>query len=418
MKIIQTISRYLIAIVFIFSGFVKAIDPLGSTYKFTDYFDAFGVDWLSSLSFLFAILLSAAELLIGLNLFFKIRVKTTAWALLIFMSFFFVLTLIIALTNPVTDCGCFGDAIILTNWQTFYKNIVFFVPTIIVFRQRNKFSSLFSSTTEWIITSVLFISGILLSIYCYRNLPLIDFRPYKIGTNIPNSMKIPEGMHPDEYKTILIYQKEGKKHEYTPNDAPWSDSTWKWVETKNILLKKGYEPPIHNFSVTSPEGEDITEQLLSDDNFSFLVISCNLAKADKSGLIKINQLVTKGVENGFNVYGMTASDSEIRDTLKKQLKLSFQFYTTDEITLKTMIRSNPGLILIKEGVVIGNWHYRNLPSERIFKVGGLSFALSELNNNNKNILVLNVFLIIGLIAVILYVFQLQKTRKSKFSEAE
>lgn len=144
MNIFRNIARLIIAPVFIFAGFVKLIDPLGLTYKLSDYFDAFHLDFLNPLAIGLAIVLSAAELLIGLNLFMKIRMKETAWALLMFMIFFTILTFIIALTNPVTDCGCFGDALILTNWQTFFKNIIFFIPTIVVFHQRDRFNQVFS----------------------------------------------------------------------------------------------------------------------------------------------------------------------------------------------------------------------------------------------------------------------------------
>lgn len=402
MKIISNIARYLIASVFIFSGFVKAIDPLGFMYKFSDYFEAFRMPWMSNLSLVFAILLSSAELLIGLTLFFKIRMKVSAWSLLIFMTFFTILTFFLAIKNPVTDCGCFGDAIILTNWQTFYKNLIFLVPTGIVFWQRNKYQEMFSCRTEWILVSILFAMGLMLSVYSYRNLPMIDFRPFKVGTNISRSMEFPEGMPVDQYKTTLIYSKNGGKKEFTLSNAPWNDTTWKWVETKNTLAKKGYVPPIHNFSISASGGEDITQQVLDDEGFTFLIISYNLEKSSSKGFSAISRFSRLALDNGYNVLGLTASSSEIVEKFIHDYKLPFRFYTTDETTLKTIVRSNPGLMLIREGTVLGIWPFRRLPGNKFFEQGAMSYLLNDINKSNRHLLI--VCLILGLM-IILSVFQ-------------
>jgi uncharacterized membrane protein YphA (DoxX/SURF4 family) len=402
LRIMRLISRYLLGTLFIFSGFVKAIDPLGSTYKFTDYFEAFGWDALSPLALILAVLLSSSELLIGLCLFFKLRMKITAWALLIFMSFFTILTFYSAIKNPVTDCGCFGDAVVLTNWQTFYKNLVFFIPTAIVFWQRRNFEMEFNIWFEWVMVSILFTAGIMLSVYCYRNLPLIDFRPFKTGTNIPSSMIVPKGMPRDQYETTLFYEKAGERKEFTLGNAPYSDSTWKWVETKNNLIKKGYEPAIHDFSITSEDGDDITNTVLTDPGYSFLIISYKLEKADQKALSDLNNFALKASANGYSVYGMTASTIHVIDSTKLWLKPSFNFYTTDEITLKTMIRSNPGLMLIREGNVLGIWSYRNIPDDSFFKTNGISYSLLRLTDKSKDRLSLVVVLFVGFSAMVLF----------------
>ncbi len=407
-KLVRNIARFLISLVFIFSGFTKAIDPLGFSYKLSDYFDAFGMDFFIPIALPLVIILASAELLIGLNLFLKIRMKETAWALMIFMSFFTILTLFSALTNPVSDCGCFGDAVILTNWQTFFKNLVFLVPTIIVFYQRNDFLGSLSKPLEWSITSALFAGAVLLQVYCLMNLPLIDFRPYKLGTDIAESMNIPEGMPLDEYDTYLVYEKNGVQKEFTLTspEKPWSDSTWKWVETKNILVKKGYQPPIHDFSLTSPDGSDITEQLLNDKGYSLLIISYDLEKANNKGTKRVNEFASEAIVAGYNVYGMTSSIDKVIDDFKAKYNPSYTFYTTDEITLKTMMRCNPGVMLIKEGIVIGIWHHRNLPETVLFEKGGLSYSiLSEQQTQNER-LSLIIVLLIGLMGVIIYLIRL------------
>ncbi len=412
MTIIRNIARFIMGTVFIFSGFVKAIDPLGSTYKFQDYFDAFGWDFLSPLALVLAILLSSAELIIGLCLFFKIKMKVTAWALLLFMSFFTVLTFVIALTNPVTDCGCFGDAIILTNWQTFYKNLILFIPTFLIFHQRNHFIQIFKDLVQWTMVIALSIATLLLSLHCYFNLPFIDFRPYKIGTNISASMKIPEGMPSDEYETVLVYEKDGVSEDFTLDSEiePWNDSSWHWVETKNILLKKGYQPPIHDFTLTSYEGIDVTDSVLNNSEYSFLVVAYDLSKANLGGLIRINEFTKSAIQNNYNVYGMTSSMSELVDEINATVNPAFEFFITDNITLKTMIRSNPGLMLIKDGNVIGKWHYRNIPDESFFSENGLSFSLKEITAIKNDYLSLIVVLIIASISLFLNIFRMRKLK--------
>ena len=411
MKIIRTIARYLIAAVFIFSGFVKAIDPWGSAYKFYDYFEAFHMDFLMPLSLVFAILLSMAELLIGLTLFLKIRMKVAAWALLIFMISFTLLTLYLAITNPVSDCGCFGDALILTNWQTFFKNLIFLVPTAIVFWQREKYTVDFSPVAEWSITGILAVIIVLLSVYCLRNLPLMDFRPYKVGANIPELMRIPEGMPVDEYETVLVYEKEGVHKEFTLDspEKPWGDTTWKWIETRNQLVSEGYVPPIHDFSLISPENVDITDNVLSDTGYSFLIVASNVKKSSRKGLIKMNEFASQALKKGYSVYGMTSSTQQVIEEYIGDILLVFTFYTTDEITLKTMVRSNPGLILIKEGIVLAKWHYRNVPSvDELQTYGALSFSLAQLQ---KRQLATTAYLFIFLVLIMtlgLHIFRIRK----------
>jgi len=361
MRSIRIFCRILIGIIFIFSGFVKAIDPLGSTYKFSDYFNAFMIGFLEPLALPLAILLSAVELIIGLNLILGIRMKITSGVLLIFMLVFTVITLILAVFNPVSDCGCFGDAVILTNWQTFWKNIILLVPTIIVYISRNKYIPFYKAKAEWILTSIFFIIGILISVDCYLNLPYMDFRPYKVGANIPESMEIPEGMPVDEYETILIYEKDGVQKEFTTDNYPWQDTTWKWVETRQHLIKKGYEPPIHDFTITSPDMENLTDVFLNDPEYSFLFISYDLSSANKAAFLKANRIALDCAEKNCTFYCLTSSTADEINKLRDSIPLEFDIYTADDITLKTIIRSNPGLVLIRNGIILGKWHFRNLP---------------------------------------------------------
>jgi len=361
MKTLNHISRFVVGIVFIFSGFVKAIDPLGSTYKFVDYFDAFGMDFISFLAFPLAILLAGIEFAIGFSLLFSTRKKLTTWALFLFMSFFTILTFILAIYNPVSDCGCFGDALIMTNWQTFYKNIFLMIFTIILFYNKDKFETSWSIKKQWQIISIPFIFSVIISLYCYNNLPIIDFRPYNVETYIPEKMIIPDDAPKAEFETVLVYQKKGKEKNFTMENLP--DSTWQWVSTENNMISEGYVPPIHDFTIETSMGNDITKIVLNDNKFTFLFVAHDINKTSVKNMQIMNEIALLANESGnCNFIGLTSSvESDIQKFTEKNQAL-FPFFSTDEITLKTIVRSNPGLVLLKKGTIINKWHHRNIPS--------------------------------------------------------
>jgi uncharacterized membrane protein YphA (DoxX/SURF4 family) len=363
MKMIRSLSRVIVGIVFVFSGFVKAVDPLGSTYKFIDYFNAFGMEFLVPLAFPLAVVLSSIELVMGISLLLGYRMKLISRAVLLFMSFFTVLTFILAIYNPVTDCGCFGDAIILTNWQTFYKNIIFMVLTIIVFAGRKFFPCIRGAIAEWGILAFFFGGAIGLSGYCNNHLPILDFRPYNIGTHIPTASAIPEGAESDVYETHLFYRNisDGTIEEFTIQNFP-QDSLWEFVDSKSVLISKGYEPPIHDFSISAPNGEDITESIKNYKGFVFLLISYNVSESDKEGLKKAEDYFKySGIFNDVKFFAISASLYEDIRNVRDSLNLRYDFGTADEIALKTIIRSNPGLLLMKNGTILAKWHYNDFP---------------------------------------------------------
>ncbi|MFH2096174.1 MAG: BT_3928 family protein [Bacteroidota bacterium] len=377
MKIIQIIARYLVGAVFIFSGFVKVIDPLGSTYKFTDYFqEAFGMDWMIPASFILALLMSVAEFIIGIALFFNFRVKQASWGALLFMIVFLPLTLYIAIYDPVQDCGCFGDALILSNWHTFYKNIIITILVLIVFFARRKYKPYTSSRNQWIIAACVFVFSAGLSLYCYHHLPLIDFRPYKVGTYLPDQMVIPDGEPTDVYMydytvrdSITGEEKVITSEEYI-NDTLywWSGTTWEFISSSEpILVSRGYTPPIHDFSLTSQEGEDITDIVLEDENYTFLIIAYDLKKAKKKYAEDINRLYEFCMKKGYRFICMTSSINADIEKFRTETKAAYEFYTTDEITLKTIIRANPGLVLLRKGTVVGKWNVNDLPAVADFE---------------------------------------------------
>jgi len=359
------ISRILIGIVFIYSGFVKSVDPLGSTYKFIDYFNAFGTTWANSVSFILSVIQSLAEFVIGASLVLNLRIKLSSLGALIFMLIFTPLTLYIAIASPVHDCGCFGDALVITNWQTFWKNLIILVPTLFLFKNRHLPTNLLKATEQWIVVAVLTIFiGIIIQ-FSYNHLPLIDFRPYKIGTSIPEGMEVPEGAPVDEYKSVFIYSKDGVEKEFEVSNLP--DSTWTFVDARHDLIKKGYEPLIHDFTIVSTDGTEITDIVLSNQNYYFLLVAYDLKKASNKNIDKINKLAAYSIEMGYSFIGLTSSGNETVDEFISETEAIYEFYNTDETTLKTIIRSNPGLVLVKDGIIINKWHHNDIPDPSSLK---------------------------------------------------
>lgn len=396
MKAVRIIARILLGMVFIFSGFVKGIDGHGFAIKLSEYFVAFGLPEWYTLALVLGILVSVGELIIGVCLVIGLRMKVTAWAAFLFMAFFTVLTFYSALFSPVTDCGCFGDAIKLSNWGTFYKNVVLIAFAIFVFWQRKHYVSMFRPITEWIIVSAYSIAVLSVFLYCLAHLPIIDFRPYHVGADIRAGMEIPEGAPADEYKTSFLYKKDGVVKEFTTDNYPWNDSTWVWVETKQTLIKKGYEPPIHDFSITTEAGADITDSIVASSGYTFLLVSTELENANKEGMMAASKLYDKASEQGYGFYCLTASPKDFAASYKKANNFQFPYATTDKTTLKTIMRSNLGLILIKEGIVIGQWHYNDFPMPDYLKGNLLAKQINNQrvsDNIKMDFLFITVFLL-------------------------
>lgn len=362
--VITTVCRFVLAVVFIFSGFVKAIDPLGTQYKIQDYLDALG--WAgvfpAYIPFTASVLLGMLEFCLGVYLFFGIRRIIAPRAVVTVMAVMTPLTFWLALDNSVSDCGCFGDAVVLSNWETFGKNVVLLVMSLIVLKWRKRIFPLATTRFDWLIALYGFLYILCMTICCYRHLPVFDFRPYYVGADIRSGMEIPEGKEPTLYETRFVLQKDGVEKEFTLEDYP--DSTWTFVDSKTIVKKEGYEPPIHDFSIIHHEdGEDITDQVLSNEGYTFLLVAHQLGQANDSRIDLINELYDYCLEYGYAFYCLTSSSDE--DILKWQedTGAEYPFCLMDNITLKTMIRSNPGLMLLKKGVVVNKWSVTDIPDE-------------------------------------------------------
>lgn len=393
-------SRIFVGIIFIYSGFVKCVDPLGSTYKFSDYFNAFGAEWATIFSFGLSLLMSMAEFVVGFSVLLGLRIKLSALGALIFMVIFTPLTLVLALTNPVSDCGCFGDALILTNWQTFWKNVIILIPTIYLFIKRKKYESKSKIWEQWLGVAFGIVSIAWISMHSYNHLPVLDFRPYSVGTYIPDGMSIPEGAPADEWESIFIYSKNGEEKEFSMDNLP--DSTWTFVDAQHQLIKKGYEPPIHDFTIVDEEGIDITDIVLASDNYNFLLVSYNVAKASPNNNEKLNELYNYCYEMGYPFYALTASINQDIKKFIDERDAMYEFYTSDETTLKTIIRSNPGLLVLKGGTIIDKWHINDLPSTDEIKENLMQQSISKYKNQADKYYIYSLILL-GAFLIALYI---------------
>ena len=366
--------RFLLGATFVFSGFVKAIDPIGTQSKLQDYISAVGMGGIvpDIVTLLASVALSALEFSLGVFVLFAIRRHLVSKILVAFMAVMTLITVWIALFNPVKDCGCFGEALRLTNVQTLLKNIVLLAASVVVAWRPLRMYRFLSRSTQWIAINYTILFVLLLSAHCLYHLPLIDFRPYHIGMNIKKGMEIPAGAPQPEFETTFILQKNGVKKEFTLDNYP--DSSWQFVDSKTVQTKEGYVPPIHDFSIQKADGDDITDSVLTAKGYIFLLVSPHLEQADDSNFGDIDLLYEYCQERKIPFYCLTASTKKDIDHWADITGAEYPFCFTDETALKTIIRSNPGLLLLKDGTIIRKWSHNDLPSS-----SSLNAPLSKLS---------------------------------------
>lgn len=363
LHITGSIARTLLALTFLFSGFVKAVDPLGTVYKIQDYLhEGFGgiFQWAIPAAGVAAVCLIALEWLLGIAMLLNVRTQWTSWITLLFYCIMTPLTLYIAIANPVSDCGCFGDALVITNWQTFWKNIILLLLSICLVICRKAIPELFSWWMEIIITLAALGSVAGIMGYSYTHLPQIDFRPYKVGNHIPTLMEIPDDAEVDQYEITLIYAKDGKEQTFTLENYPKGDPEWTFVDQKSVLIKKGYVPPIHDFEIETLEGDYITQDILESEEPIALVVMYDLSKTDTTQLEKLMHMIHEYPR----VYFLTASGEEEIFAFAEELGWDEEttystFCFTDPITLKTIVRANPGVIVVQNGTIIDKYNLKN-----------------------------------------------------------
>lgn len=355
------VARTVVGLTFILSGFVKAIDPLGTQYKIQDYLAAIppSLSLPDMLTLLMSISLSMVEFTLGAFMLTAISRRVTARLTLLFMVVMTAVTVWIYIADPVKDCGCFGDALTLTNLETLLKNIVLLALAALVAWRPTHIGRLMSRSNQMLLGQMLMLTPVALSFWCLYDLPLIDFRPYHIGADIKAGMEIPEGAEQPVFDTTFIMEKDGERREFTLDNYP--DSTWTFVDSKTVTVKEGYVPPIHDFSITAADGEDITDMVLGREGYTFLLISPDLDKADDQNFGDIDQIYEFCQDNSIPFYCLTASTEKSQQHWQNITGAEYPFCMTDATTLKTMIRSNPGLMLLEKGVVRGKWSHNRLP---------------------------------------------------------
>ena len=355
------VARTVVGLTFILSGFVKAIDPLGTQYKIQDYLAAIppSLSLPDMLTLLMSVSLSMVEFTLGAFMLTAISRRLTARLTLLFMVVMTAVTVWIYIADPVKDCGCFGDALTLTNLETLLKNIVLLALAALVAWRPTHIGRLMSRSNQMLLGQMLMVTPVALSFWCLYDLPLIDFRPYHIGADIKAGMEIPEGAEQPVFDTTFIMEKDGERREFTLDNYP--DSTWTFVDSKTVTVKEGYVPPIHDFSITAADGEDITDMVLGREGYTFLLISPDLDKADDQNFGDIDQIYEFCQDNSIPFYCLTASTEKSQQHWQNITGAEYPFCMTDATTLKTMIRSNPGLMLLEKGIVRGKWSHNRLP---------------------------------------------------------
>ncbi|MBF1523523.1 MAG: triose-phosphate isomerase [Prevotella salivae] len=361
---IVNLCRIIVAVTFIFSGFVKAIDPIGTQYKLQDYLGAIGMAGILPNWTLLAVavFLAAIEFCIGIFLLFAIQRRLISKLTVAFMAFMTMVTVWIVVADPVKDCGCFGDALHLTNTETLIKNIVLLVCSLAIMYRPLAMFRFVSKSNQWIVTNYTIVFILVSSGLSLYYLPIFDFRPYHIGVNIPRGMEIPKGAKLPQFKTTFIMEKNGQRKEFTLDNYP--DASWKFIDSKTVQTSEGYIPPIHDFSITDNKtGLDLTNSVLSHKGYTFLLIAPHLETADDSNFGDIDRLYEYAQSYDIPFYCLTASTTK---AIKRWVDLTgaeYPFCITDEAVLKTIIRSNPGLLLLKDGTIINKWSHNNLPNE-------------------------------------------------------
>ncbi|HWD90517.1 MAG TPA: BT_3928 family protein [Mucilaginibacter sp.] len=371
MKKLVWICRILVGVLFIFSGLIKMNDPLGFSYKLEEYFEVFHLDFLTDFALAFAIILCTLEVVLGFAILIGVRGKTIAWGLLLLIIFFGFLTFYSAYFKVVQTCGCFGDAIPLTPWQSFSKDMVLLALVLVIFVNRKDIKPAFSKSKgdNFLIGAI--VVALAFGFYTYSFLPVIDFLPYKIGANIPDEMIIPPGAQPDQYE--ISYHLKNKKtgatkvmtnSEYLADSTIWKDSNWEIKSSSDrTLIKAGFKPKIQDLTIKDAQGNDYTKELLSNPFYNVVIVAYDLKHTNVEAIGRLNALAVNLLQN-FNTRTVliTSNNATDAEAFSKANHLVMEIYYADEVPLKTIVRANPGILLMKAGTVINKWHYHSIPN--------------------------------------------------------
>lgn len=365
------IVRIVVGALFIFSGLIKLNDPLGFSYKLEEYFEVFHLTFLNPAAVFFSIFLCALEVILGVFLLTGISSKKVVRGLLLLIAFFTFLTFYSAAFDVVKSCGCFGDAIPLTPWQSFSKDLILLLLILYIYKHRKEIKSIATiKSQKTAISSITIGLTLLFGIYTYNFLPIIDFLPYKIGANIPESMKIPEGAPQDEYEItyILKNKKTGEDKEMTDKEylstKIYENPDWEFISSSEPkLIKAGYQPKIKDLNIFDSQGVSYTKELVENPYYNLIAVAWKLDQTHLRALGDINALAINAVDK-YNIRTVLLTSNSATDAEKysKELKLALEIFYADAVPLKSIVRSNPGLILLKNGIIIDKWPSTALPS--------------------------------------------------------
>lgn len=363
-------SRIVTGLLFVFSGFIKANDPTGFGYKLEEYFHVFGTHFLNDYAVAIAVIICGLEIVLGVLLLLGLWGRAVAWGLLLLILFFTFLTFYSAFFEVVTSCGCFGDAIPLTPWQSFGKDLVLLLLIIVIFVNRKQITPLISDRyTQSIVTVVVVVISLGIGIYTLNFLPFIDFLPYKKGNNLPKLMTLPEGELGDQYEIIYTLKNKISGEEKKVSDKVylaeelWKDENWEIIgDPESKLIKKGYQVLIPDLLINDANGDDVTQELIENPYYNLIIVAWNLEKTNLEALRKINALVMNAAE-AYNIRAilLTASSTQKAEQISDELNLLAEIFYADAVPLKSMVRANPGVLLMQHGTVIDKWHYHTLP---------------------------------------------------------
>lgn len=401
LKPVINILRLLLGALFVFSGFVKCVDPIGGAIKIEDYFMAWGMEVPFSVDIALSLIQNIVEFTIGYMLIFNIFMPIASLFALLFMCFFTPLTLYIVIANPVSDCGCFGEAVKLSNMATFVKNIIFLAVAIVVFICRGRFTNRLSLWRNIAIFSLGILVAFMISVIGISNEPMIDFRPYAVGTDIRAAMQIPEDAPLTEYKTTFILERNGKRQEFDENNYPYNDSTWVFIDTRTEIISEGYVPAITDFTLSDSNGESLTDDILASTEPIYLVVSPQLDLIEQQRIERIAEIQKFMYEQNIQMYIVTASSGAAQSQFENAAQMGFDFLSADETMLKTMMRCNGGLMCIQNGVIVAKYHIDHVPNVSSLS-NPLSTYLTDLENSRVKLSIVAIALAMGILILLLY----------------
>lgn len=363
MKYFLWFLRILVGVLFIFSGLVKANDPLGLTYKMDEFFDAWHIAFMAPYALYFSVIMIAFEVIAGVALILGYAFRVFSVLLLLLNAFYTFVTAYALYTGKVKECGCFGNCIPISNTVTFGKDVVLLGMSIILFAYRKRITPLFSRYPNAALMVLTFSFSFFIQWWVLEHLPFYDCLPYKAGNNLWQKMQVPPGATPDKYATIFTYEKNGVQKEFTTDSIPWQDTTWKYVDRKDKLISKGNaDPEIKDFTLTDFNGNDNTKDVLTAKGYTFLWFVKDPTTARTDNMDSLHALVNKVIMVNIPFYVVCSGDKQTDSLYQQKWQMTdIPFYILDGTVSKTAMRSNPGLMLLKDGTVVHKWSYRDYP---------------------------------------------------------